>query len=155
MWFSGFFSLLFVCHSWSVPMMKITGLSHLLRGRTCTIGGWLNTFCPTVQQRSTLGWNCRFTWTGRLGECPLQSSYCRRCGTGCRRPRHGPPRSSRGTRWCRTWGLTPWSRWTSGIPSFSAPDPPEWLWLLRGQKETQEWKEPGMGHPHTWTRENR
>ena len=33
MWFSGFF-FLFVCHSWSVPMMKITGLSHLFKGET-------------------------------------------------------------------------------------------------------------------------
>ena len=42
MWFSGFFFLIF-CHCWSVPMMKITGLIFL-SGRTCTIGGWLNTF---------------------------------------------------------------------------------------------------------------
>ena len=27
-------------------MMKITGLSHLLSGRTLTTGGWLNTFLP-------------------------------------------------------------------------------------------------------------
>ena len=30
MWFLDFFSNL-VCHSWSVPMMKITGLSHLFK----------------------------------------------------------------------------------------------------------------------------
>ena len=35
----------FVCHSWSVPMMKITVLIFL-SGSTCTIGGWLNTFLP-------------------------------------------------------------------------------------------------------------
>ena len=35
----------FVCHSWSVPLMKITGLIFL-SGRTLTIGGWLNTFLP-------------------------------------------------------------------------------------------------------------
>ena len=45
MWFSGFSSSHFVCHSWSVPMMTITGLIFL-SGRTCTIGGWLNTFLP-------------------------------------------------------------------------------------------------------------
>ena len=31
MWFSGFFSSHFACHSWSVPMMKITGLSHIFK----------------------------------------------------------------------------------------------------------------------------
>ena len=31
MWFSGFFFFHFVCHSWSVPMMKMTGLSHLFK----------------------------------------------------------------------------------------------------------------------------
>ncbi len=30
MWFSGFFSY-FVSHSWGIPMMKITGLSHLFK----------------------------------------------------------------------------------------------------------------------------
>ena len=31
MWFSGDKKSNFVCHSWSVPMMKITGLSHLFK----------------------------------------------------------------------------------------------------------------------------
>ena len=31
MWFSVFLSSNFVCHSWSVPMMKITSLSHLFK----------------------------------------------------------------------------------------------------------------------------
>ncbi len=31
MWFSGFFSSYFVSHSWGIPMMKITGLSHLFK----------------------------------------------------------------------------------------------------------------------------
>ncbi len=30
-WFSGFFSSYFVSHSWGIPMMKITGLSHLFK----------------------------------------------------------------------------------------------------------------------------
>ncbi len=33
-------------------MMKITGLSHLLSGRTFTIGGWLNTFLPHCKQHT-------------------------------------------------------------------------------------------------------
>jgi hypothetical protein len=45
----------FVCHSWSVPMMKITGL---LSGRTCTIGGWLNIFLPQCMcTQVALCWN--------------------------------------------------------------------------------------------------
>ncbi len=31
MWFSGFFFSYFVSHSWGIPMMKITGLSHLFK----------------------------------------------------------------------------------------------------------------------------
>ena len=31
MWFSGFFLSHFVCHSWSVPMLKMTGLSHIFK----------------------------------------------------------------------------------------------------------------------------
>ena len=47
MWFSGFFFSF--CLSW----LKCTYDENyrpliILSGRTCTIGGWLNTFCPTV-----------------------------------------------------------------------------------------------------------
>ncbi len=31
MWFSGFLFSCFVSHSWGIPMMKITGLSHLFK----------------------------------------------------------------------------------------------------------------------------
>ncbi len=31
MWFSGFFFSYFVSHSWGIPTMKITGLSHLFK----------------------------------------------------------------------------------------------------------------------------
>ena len=58
MLFSGFFSH-FVCHSWSVPMMKITGLSHFLKWENLH-NWWLTKylFCPTVQQhRVTHGIN--------------------------------------------------------------------------------------------------
>ncbi len=40
-----FFSY-FVSHSWGIPMMKIQASLIFLSGRTCTIGGWLNTFLP-------------------------------------------------------------------------------------------------------------
>ncbi len=44
--FLDFFSY-FVSHSWGLPMMKITGLSHLFKWENLnTIGGWLNTFLP-------------------------------------------------------------------------------------------------------------
>ena len=68
MWFSGFFFSHFVCHSWSVPMMKITGLIFL-SGITCTIGGWLNTFLPHFTYIHTYihayihSWSRKFTFT--------------------------------------------------------------------------------------------
>ncbi len=47
MWFSGFFFLFCLSIVEVIPMMTITGPLHsFLSGRTCTIGGWLNTFLP-------------------------------------------------------------------------------------------------------------
>ena len=47
--FLDFFSSHFVCHSWSVPMMKITGLSHVFKWENL-YNWWLTKyfFCPTV-----------------------------------------------------------------------------------------------------------
>ncbi len=51
MWLSGFFFSYFVSHSWGIPMMKITGLSHLFKWENLHnwwLTKYLILFCPTV-----------------------------------------------------------------------------------------------------------
>lgn len=71
------------------------------------------------------------TWRGRRAESLLRFSCYRRSGRASRRLQPVLPRSSLGTRWHQTWGWTPWSPWTFGTLSFSAPALLELLSLRR------------------------
>ena len=51
MWFSRFFFLILSVIVEVYLWWQLQASLIFLRGRTCTIGGWLNTFCPTVDNK--------------------------------------------------------------------------------------------------------
>ncbi len=74
MWFSGFFFSYFVSHSWGIPMMKITGLSHLFKWENLH-NWWLTKyfFAPLYihTERGLCRWYDRLCLERALTICPM------------------------------------------------------------------------------------